>query len=160
MADIKNLKAFCEGLTEDETQFLMRAEFIKLKQLIGPLSPEALVNLQAHLNATDSIDNAHPALRQAVRGGATVAFKDPVLIDQFEEIQKIRENNDRKLSDIEATVLGLALKDPENFTKITGPMSTVAWHLSKLGFGEVQGLIPGQEIEFRPNHQAKAKMQN
>ncbi len=160
MADIKNLKALCEGLTTDEEAFLSRAEFIKLKQLIGQLTPEALLNLQALLNAASSIDDAHPAVQHAVLGAAMIAFKDPVLLTQFEEIQKLRAKHPRKLSDMEATVLGLALKDPTNFTTIKGPMATCAWHLGNLGYGELEGHIPGQEIRFRPNDQAKAMMQN
>lgn len=91
MADIKNLKAFCEGMTKDEEEFLSRAEFIKLKGLMASLSPQALVNLQTLFGQASNLQDAHPALHKCITGTATTAFSDPVIIQQFERILELRE---------------------------------------------------------------------
>ena len=65
------------------------------------------------------------------------------------------------LHPIEETILGLALKDPENWTTINGNMSNFAWNLSTAGeLGEFKDYIPGQEIKFKPNEKARILMSN
>ena len=160
MQDITNLKAFCEGLTEAEKEFLVRAEFIKLKQLLGALTPAAFLNLTEMMNKAGSVENAPPALVEIVRGSATSLFENPLLLQDFEKILKLRAANEVTFGRTEVIVLNLALEDPDNFTSITGPMSATAERLSNLGYGEIRNHIPGEQIQFRPNKKAKLKMQN
>ena len=91
MFNIQNLKAFCDGMTKDEEEFLARAEFIKLKGLMGSLSPDALINLQILFAQADDLRNAHPALHKCVTGIATTAFSEPSIIEQFEKILELRD---------------------------------------------------------------------